>query len=105
MIVLIISMRRQIPYSFCVIIGNNIAGSPQQSSYSASMVINDNGSLVYDITRQQLELFLSCGFTVTRIAQLVQVSRKTIQRRLRYNNSVIIYRHQLINFSTEYIVF
>lgn len=42
------------------------------------------GAPRYDITRQQLQFLVQCGFQIKRMKQLLGVSQKTVKRRLRY---------------------
>jgi len=43
----------------------------------------EHGPPVYDITEAQLKFLQSCGFTAVQISHILNVSSKTVQRRLR----------------------
>ncbi|XP_052100190.1 uncharacterized protein LOC127734390 [Mytilus californianus] len=55
------------------------------TAYKATRTIQGSaGPPSYDITRDQLEFFLELGFKGTDMAKMLQVSRSTVMRRLRF---------------------
>lgn len=55
-----------------------------QQGYQAPVVFNrGRGRSLYCITREQLSFLKSCGFTAPQMADILNVSLRTIRRRLR----------------------
>jgi hypothetical protein len=63
-----------------------VLGTGRTTGYDASATLSENGSHVFDITKPQLEFLVSCNFTIEKMSVLLNVSTKTIQRRLRLFN-------------------
>ena len=68
---------------------NVIAGS---SGYQATLVWKGRrGPPSYQITEEQLSFLRTCRFSVKEIAALLQVSVRTVHRRLRFVTSMLIF--------------
>lgn len=59
--------------------------------YQAPLIHRGVGPLLYEITRPQLEFLVGAGFNSRQIAEILDVSRSTVRRRLRQGSAIVRY--------------